>query len=356
MNNNLPLKGFRMPAEWELQESVWVAWPYNKNDWPELFENIPSIVSQIISELSKSQKVNLLIKNYKDKKIIINLLNKFSHKLSNINFHSISTNRIWLRDSGPIFLINDKTKKKIMLNFKFNAWSKYKDYRKDNNINNKLSKLIKIKKINPLVKINKKHKQLVLEGGAIDVNGKGSILLTQECLLSKVQERNPGITKSILEKTLMKYLNVKNFVWLNKGIKGDDTHGHIDDISRFVSKNTIMTAVENNKRDKNYKNLKENLKILRNAKNINKKKFKIIKIPMPKTMYIKNTRVPASYLNFYMANKIVLLPIFSDVNDKKVILIFKKFFKTKKIVPIDCTELVWGFGAIHCMTQPEPKV
>lgn len=356
MNNNLPLKGFRMPAEWELQESVWVAWPYNKNDWPELFENIPSIVSQIISELSKSQKVNLLIKNYKDKKIIINLLNKFSHKLSNINFHSISTNRIWLRDSGPIFLINDKTKKKIMLNFKFNAWSKYKDYRKDNNINNKLSKLIKIKKINPLVKINKKHKQLVLEGGAIDVNGKGSILLTKECLLSKVQERNPGITKSILEKTLMKYLNVKNFVWLNKGIKGDDTHGHIDDISRFVSKNTIMTAVENNKRDKNYKNLKENLKILRNAKNINKKKFKIIKIPMPKTMYIKNTRVPASYLNFYMANKIVLLPIFSDVNDKKVILIFKKFFKTKKIVPIDCTELVWGFGAIHCMTQPEPKV
>ena len=345
-----------MPAEWELQESVWVAWPYNKNDWPELFENIPSIVSQIISELSKSQKVNLLIKNYKDKKIIINLLNKFSHKLSNINFHSISTNRIWLRDSGPIFLINDKTKKKIMLNFKFNAWSKYKDYRKDNNINNKLSKLIKIKKINPLVKINKKHKQLVLEGGAIDVNGKGSILLTKECLLSKVQERNPGITKSILEKTLMKYLNVKNFVWLNKGIKGDDTHGHIDDISRFVSKNTIMTAVENNKRDKNYKNLKENLKILRNAKNINKKKFKIIKIPMPKTMYIKNTRVPASYLNFYMANKIVLLPIFSDVNDKKVILIFKKFFKTKKIVPIDCTELVWGFGAIHCMTQPEPKV
>ena len=260
MNNNLPLKGFRMPAEWELQESVWVAWPYNKNDWPELFENIPSIVSQIISELSKSQKVNLLIKNYKDKKIIINLLNKFSHKLSNINFHSISTNRIWLRDSGPIFLINDKTKKKIMLNFKFNAWSKYKDYRKDNNINNKLSKLIKIKKINPLVKINKKHKQLVLEGGAIDVNGKGSILLTKECLLSKVQERNPGITKSILEKTLMKYLNVKNFVWLNKGIKGDDTHGHIDDISRFVSKNTIMTAVENNKRDKNYKNLKENLK------------------------------------------------------------------------------------------------
>tara|TARA_Y200000002_G_scaffold379679_1_gene389492 strand:+ start:1193 stop:2263 length:1071 start_codon:yes stop_codon:yes gene_type:complete len=356
MNNNLPLKGFRMPAEWELQESVWVAWPYNKNDWPELFENIPSIVSQIISELSKSQKVNLLIKNYKDKKIIINLLNKFSHKLSNINFHSISTNRIWLRDSGPIFLINDKTKKKIMLNFKFNAWSKYKDYRKDNNINNKLSKLIKIKKINPLVKINKKHKQLVLEGGAIDVNGKGSILLTKECLLSKVQERNPGITKSILEKTLMKYLNVKNFVWLNKGIKGDDTHGHIDDISRFVSKNTIMTAVESNKRDKNYKNLKENLKILRNAKNINKKKFKIIKIPMPKTMYIKNTRVPASYLNFYMANKIVLLPIFSDVNDKKVILIFKKFFKTKKIVPIDCTELVWGFGAIHCMTQPEPKV
>ena len=152
------------------------------------------------------------------------------------------------------------------------------------------------------------------------------------------------------------YLNVSNFIWLNKGIDGDDTHGHVDDITRFVSQNTIMTAIENNRKDKNYKRLKENLKILKKSKIENGKKLKIIKIPMPKPIYIDNIKVPASYLNFYIANKIVLLPVFNDKNDKKVFLIFKKFFKSRKIIPIDCSELIWGFGAIHCMTQQEPYI
>ena len=152
------------------------------------------------------------------------------------------------------------------------------------------------------------------------------------------------------------YLNVSNFIWLNRGIDGDDTHGHVDDITRFVSQNTIMTAIENNKKDKNYKRLKENLKILKKSKIENGKKLKIIKIPMPKPIYIDNIKVPASYLNFYIANKIVLLPVFNDKNDKKVFLIFKKFFKSRKIIPIDCSELIWGFGAIHCMTQQEPYI
>ena len=155
---------------------------------------------------------------------------------------------------------------------------------------------------------------------------------------------------------MTKYLNITNFIWLNKGIEGDDTHGHIDDITRFVSQNTIMTAIEKNKNDNNYYNLKENLKILKRSKNINGKKFKIIKIPMPKAVYINNTKVPASYLNFYIANKIVLLPIFNDKNDKKVLSIFKNFFTTRKIIPINCSELIWGFGAIHCMTQQEPLI
>ena len=169
-----------------------------------------------------------------------------------------------------------------------------------------------------------------------------------------MQERNPGVTKLKLENALKDYLNVSNFIWLNRGIDGDDTHGHVDDITRFVSQNTIMTAIENNKKDKNYKRLKENLKILKKSKIENGKKLKIIKIPMPKPIYIDNIKVPASYLNFYIANKIVLLPVFNDKNDKKVFLIFKKFFKSRKIIPIDCSELIWGFGAIHCMTQQEP--
>ena len=345
-----------MPGEWELQKSVWIAWPYNKEDWPNLFKNIPRVIAEIIANLSNSQKVNLLINNQNDKIKIKKILNNFNYKLSNIVFYNIPTNRIWLRDSGPIFLVNKINKNKVLLNFKFNAWAKYKDYQKDNLINNKISKITKIKKINPTMIINNKLKQVVLEGGAIDVNGKGSILLTKECLLSKIQERNPGITKHVLENVLKKYLNVTNFIWLNKGIEGDDTHGHIDDIARFVSENTIMTAVENNKKDINYLNLKENYKILNQAKNLKGKKFRIIKIPMPKPIYIDNTRVPASYLNFYIANKMILLPVFKDKNDKKVISIFKKFFKKKKVIPINCRELIWGFGAIHCMTQQEPEV
>ena len=171
-----------------------------------------------------------------------------------------------------------------------------------------------------------------------------------------MQERNPGVTKLKLENALKDYLNVSNFIWLNRGIDGDDTHGHVDDITRFVSQNTIMTAIENNRKDKNYKRLKENLKILKKSKIENGKKLKIIKIPMPKPIYIDNIKVPASYLNFYIANKIVLLPVFNDKNDKKVFLIFKKFFKSRKIIPIDCSELIWGFGAIHCMTQQEPYI
>ena len=202
--------------------------------------------------------------------------------------------------------------------------------------------------------INNKLKQVVLEGGAIDVNGKGSILLTKECLLSKIQERNPGITKHVLENVLKKYLNVTNFIWLNKGIEGDDTHGHIDDIARFVSKNKIFIAKENNKKDKNFKNLNENIKIVKEFKRVNKEKFKIIYLPMPKPKFINGIRVPASYLNFYIANKLVLVPVFNDSNDKIIIKIFKKHFKNRKIVPINCSTLVWGLGTLHCLTQQEP--
>ena len=356
MNKEISLKDFRMPGEWEPQKSVWIVWPYNKSDWPKLFDNIPQVVSKIIAYLSLSQNVNLLIKDNRDKIRIKKKLKEFRSKISNIKFYSILSNRIWVRDSGPIFLINQKTKNKVILNFKFNGWSKYNNFQKDDRINFKISKKIKIKKIDPLVKIKKRFKRLVLEGGAIDVNGQGSIILTKECLLSKVQERNPGLSKSKLESALRKYLNVKNFIWLNKGIEGDDTHGHVDDIARFVSRNTIMTAIEKNKKDKNYISLMENLKILKKSKNINGRKFRIIQIPMPKPIFIKNTRVPASYLNFYIANKIVLLPVFNDKNDKKVFEIFKKFFKSRKIIPIDCSELIWGFGAIHCMTQQEPFI
>ena len=194
-------------------------------------------------------------------------------------------------------MINKKSRKKLILDFKFNGWSKYSNFVNDDKITNKISKIIKLKKIRPIIKKNGNLIKVIMEGGAFDVNGTGSMILTEECLLSKIQERNKNFKKEDYEKLFNKYLNIKNFIWLKKGIIGDDTHGHVDDISRFVSKNTIMTAIESNKKDKNYKNLNENLKILKKSKNENGGKFRIIKVPMPSPIYIEKTRVPASYMN-----------------------------------------------------------
>ena len=346
------LDGFRMPGEWESQKSVWIAWPYNENDWPGLYKFIPEVILEIIYKISKHQKVNLVINNKSKsiKKIVK------SRKIKNIYFHKVKTDRIWLRDSGPIFLINEEYKKKIIINFSFNGWAKYKNYKNDNKVNNILSKIINLKKINPMIKKNGKIRKVIMEGGAFDVNGAGSILLTEECLLSTIQERNKDFKKKDYEKIFNKYLNIKNFIWLKKGIVGDDTHGHVDDISRFVSRNTIMTAIEKNKNDKNYKNLNENFKILQKSRDERGKKFKIIKVPMPSPIFINKMRVPASYMNFYICNKKVLVPIFKVKEDNFAIKIFKNYFKNRKIETIDCSKLIWGFGAIHCMTQQEPNI
>jgi len=348
------LSNFRMPAEWEKQESTLIAWPHNKNDWPGRFENIPDVFAQIISQISKVQKVKILIQHNLVKKNIHPLLRKYKAKLKNIIFITIKTDRVWTRDSGPIYVVNKN--KKILLDWKFNAWAKYKNYKYDNAINKKLNKIKNLELIKPKFKIQKKFKDIVLEGGSIDVNGKGTIITTKECLLSKVQQRNPGLKKKDIESIFNKYLGAKNTIWLNKGIAGDDTHGHIDDIARFVDTNKIFLAYEYNKKDKNFKPLDENYKILNISKDQNGKKITIIKLPMPKPIFIEKTRVPASYLNFYIANKVVLVPMFKDKNDKKVLKIFKRNFRNRKIIPIDCLDLIWGFGAIHCMTQQEPAL
>jgi len=321
-----------------------------------MFEKIPNVVGKIIKYLANHQRIDLLVNTNKSMDDARKQLTRTGCKLSNIKFHKIKTDRLWLRDSGPIFLINKKTRKKIMLNFKFTAWSKYKNFRNDNKINYQIGKYLNIKSILPKKINSKKFEKVVMEGGAFDTNGSGSILLTKECLLSSKQERNKGFKKSDYESLFSKYLNTKNFIWLNKGIVGDDTHGHVDDIARFVSKTTIMIADENNKSDKNYKSLKENIKILRKSYDENGKKFKIIKIPMPSPIFIQKTRVPASYLNFFISNKAVLVPIFNVKEDKKVLKIFRKFFTKRKVIAVDCSDLIWGFGAIHCMTQQEPII
>ena len=341
---------YRMPAEWETQKSTWIAWPHNKDDWPGKFREIPFVFGQIITELSKIQTVNILVKDNSEKTKAIFFLNILGSKLKNIKFIICKTNRAWTRDFLPIFIKNKKNRN-LLSNWEFNAWAKYKNFKKDNQAYIKVKKFVKSKLINPRYK----NKKIVLEGGSIDVNGAGYLLTTQQCLLSKIQCRNKGLRRSDYYKIFNKYFGIKKIIWLNKGIYGDDTHGHIDDIARFVEKNKIFIAKENNKKDKNFKNLKENIQIVRKFKKEENKKFKIVFLPMPKPKFIEGIRVPASYLNFYIANKIVLVPIFKDPKDKIVLNIFKKNFKNRKIVPIDCSVLVWGFGTIHCMTQQQPK-
>ena len=339
--------GYRMPAEWEKQESTWVAWPHNKKDWPNKFELIPDIFAQIIAKISKFQKVNILIENKNLKKKIYLILKNYLANTKNINYTICKTNRAWLRDSFPIFVKN-KLNQKVLIDWGFNSWAKYKNFNHDNKIGIKIKKFLNLDSVRP----KSKNRRIILEGGSIDVNGKGVLLTTRECLQSKIQERNIGFKRKDYEEIFKKFLGIKKVLWLNKGIVGDDTHGHIDDIARFVTSKKIFIAYEKNKNDVNYKKLRENYQIIQK---LNKKKeFKIIKIPMPNAKYIDGIRVPASYLNFYIANRIVLVPVFSDEKDKKIIKIFKKHFKNRKIIPIDCSLLIWGFGAIHCMTQQEP--
>ena len=340
---------YKMPAEWEPQKSTWIAWPHNKNDWPGKFSEIPLVFGEIITILSKVQSVNILVRNKLDQKIAIFFLKILGAKIKNIKLIICKTDRAWVRDFLPIFL-KDKRNRNIISNWEFNGWAKYKNFKNDNKAYLKVKKLKKNKIINPKYMKNK----IVLEGGSIDVNGDGLILTTKQCLLSKVQQRNKGFKIHDYNQIFNKFFGVKKVIWLNKGIYGDDTHGHVDDIARFVGKNKIFIAKENNKKDKNFKNLDENIKILKEFKKVNKQKFKIVYLPMPKPKFIDNIRVPASYLNFYMANKVVLVPSFNDLNDKVVIKIFKKHIKNRKIIPIDCSTLVWGLGTIHCMTQQEP--
>ena len=341
---------YRMPSEWEPQKSTWIAWPHNKEDWPGKFNEIPWVFSKIITILSKTQSVNILVKDKSYKKKAIFFLKILSAKMKNIKIIICKTDRAWTRDFLPIFL-KDKRNRNIISNWEFNGWAKYKNFKNDNKAYLKVKKLKKIKIIKP----NYMGKKIILEGGSIDVNGSGLILTTKQCLLSKIQQRNKGFKIHDYNQIFNKFFGTKKVIWLNKGIYGDDTHGHIDDIARFVSKNKIFIAKENNKKDKNFKNLNENIRIVKEFKRVSKQKLKIIYLPMPKPKFIDGIRVPASYLNFYIANKVVLVPCFDDLNDEIVIKIFKKHFKNRKVIPINCSTLVWGLGTIHCMTQQEPN-
>lgn len=342
-----------MPAEWDPHSATWIAWPHNAEDWPGKFQPIPWVYADIVRHLSSVEDVHILVNSQDAEKRATNFLRRAGANLARLHFHQWETDRVWLRDSGPIFVKNPQGEL-ALTNWRFNAWAKYDNYRRDDQIPHHVARLYSMEEFQPQVEVEGKPQRLVLEGGSIDTNGAGILLTTEECLLSEVQQRNPGVSREQLEKAFHDYLGIDQVLWLNRGAAGDDTHGHVDDITRFVTENTILTCVEPSTHDENHLPLAENLDRLRSARNLEGKPFKVVELPMPAPVIFDNQRLPASYANFYIANDLVLVPTFNDPNDRHALNIVAECFPTRKVTGIHCTDFIWGLGALHCMTQQEP--
>jgi agmatine deiminase len=344
------MNNFRLPAEWEKHEATWIGWPFNKEDWPGKFKPIPWVYGEIVRHISRAEKVRIIIASKKHQQKAEKVLKDVGANFENIEFFKLETDRNWLRDSGPQFVKDDKGNT-VLVHFKFNSWAKYDNYKLDSNI----PKLIAAKQKLPKLKAIYNNKQVVLEGGSIDNNGKGTLITTEECLMDdKIQVRNPGFTKEDYEKIFAEYLGIKKTIWLGKGIAGDDTHGHVDDLCRFVNENTVVLMQEKNPADENYKLLNENRERLRDAKLADGSKISVEFLPMPSPVFFKGERLPASYANFFISNYAVLLPTFNDQNDKTALGILSELITDRPVIGIHAVDLVWGLGTLHCLTHEQP--
>jgi agmatine deiminase len=350
--------GYRMPAEWEPHEATWLAWPHNPEDWPGKFQPIPWVYAEIVGHLARVEDVHLLVNDAAAEKRAQRVLKKTGANLKRVYFHLWPTDRVWTRDSGPIFVKKrrDGTYEPVAVtNWKFNAWAKYPDWHLDDQIPGLVAELLGLPQWEPMIETPSGPHRVVLEGGSIDVNGAGALITTEECLLSEVQQRNPLVSRKQLERVMHDYLGIDQVLWMNRGIAGDDTHGHVDDITRFVGPNTIVTVTETNTEDDNHLPLQENLDRLQSARNANGKPYEIIELPMPPPIVFQGQRLPASYANFYIANDLVLVPIFNRGTDRNAMNILAGAFPTREVVGIYCGDLIWGLGTLHCMTQQQPK-
>ena len=355
MNHSTPRElGYPMPAEWEPHEATWLAWPHNPEDWPGKFQAIPAVYTEIVRLLAAHERVHLIVEDAKAAKSAECLLERAGANLDRVSFHLWPTNRSWTRDSGPIFVSNNEGKIAIT-NWRFNAWARYSDWQLDDKVPGRVTKLLGLPEWQPAVKLaDGPLRRIVLEGGAIDTNGAGILLTTEECQLSEVQQRNPGVSRAQLEQAFHDFLGIDQVIWLNRGIAGDDTHGHIDDIARFVGPTTIVIAVEPDSSDPNHAPLAENLERLKAARTLDGKPFDLIELPMPRPVVFKGQRLPASYANFYIANELVLVPTFHDPHDRVALNTLAEVFPGREVIGIHSVDLVWGLGTLHCMTQQQP--
>jgi agmatine deiminase len=344
-----------MPAEWECHQATWIGWPHNRSDWPGKFDAIPWVYADIVRHLSRVEEVNIIARSPGERFHVRTVLSHSHANLKNVKFHLWPTDRGWTRDSGPIFLRRESATDPIALtDWRFNAWAKYPNWKDDNRLPERIHKKLKLKKFTALFKRKGEPCQVVLEGGSVDGNGRGLMLTTEECLLSRAQQRNPGLSREDFEQIFADYLGIEKVIWLGRGIAGDDTHGHVDDISRFVAPDTVLTVVEPSRADVNYEPLQENLSRLRNATDLQGRKLQVIELPLPHPVIFQGQRLPASYANFYIANGLVLVPTFNDPHDRLALNILAGLFPSREVVGIHCGDFILGLGAIHCMTQQQP--
>jgi len=338
--------GFRMPAEWEAHEAVWLSWPKPDGiSFPDRYEMVPPVLGKMIAALHGSETVRINVRNVAEESEVRRRLAGVPQE--HLEFFHIPTNEPWCRDHGPIFLTRQTpAPRRAIIDWGYNAWGgKYPPYDLDDNVPTRIAEQLKL----PLFK-----NPMILEGGSIEVNGEGLLLTTESCLLNP--NRNPHLNRDQIEAVLRDYLGVTEIHWLGDGIEGDDTDGHIDDITRLVAPRRVLTVVEQDRADPNYQPLQDNLERLRSLRCADGGALEVIELPMPRRVEIDGQRLPASYANFYIGNRVVLLPVFEDPADAEAIGILADCFPDRNIVPIDCRELVWGLGAFHCLTQQEPAV
>lgn len=346
--------GFGLPAEWEKHAATWLTWPHNSNDWPGKFEIIPWVYGEMARMITRGELIRLIVRHDKDKAIARQLFRDAGVDLRKIQFMVHPTNRGWTRDTGPFFVKSDNGSRKsarAIVDFHFNGWAKYEDWQKDAKIPEIAARRLRL----PLVRAECQGHPFTVEGGGIEVNGRGTLLSTEECYLHpKIQVRNPGLGRAEIEAALKGYLGVRNIFWLARGITGDDTHGHIDDLCRFVTPKTLVLVREPDVRDKNYRPLAENWERIQDLRLEDGGRPEIVPLPMPSPLYFQGMRLPASYANFYICNAGVIVPTFNDPQDRVALGILGELFRDRPVVGIHAVDLVWGLGSLHCLTQPEP--
>lgn len=339
----------RMPAEWESHDATWIAWPHHEPDWPGKLDAVVWVYAEIVRVLGTYEKVNILCHNAAVRQSAREHLNAHAVSEQAYELFDVPNDRVWLRDSAPTVVVTDAGRE--LINWRFNAWAKYDNYSRDALVGAAVEKITGLPRVTPTWPDGT---PVVLEGGAIESDGMGSLIVTEECLLSSEQERNPGRSRTEYEEVFRRYLGVTNTIWLGRGCVGDDTHGHIDDIARFVEPGVVALAFEENPDDANFDSSADNKRRLLDARGARGDKLRVVPIPYPRATIMRGERLPASYLNFYIGNGVVAVPTFNDVMDRVALTTIAELFPDRTVVGIHSLDLVWGFGTLHCLSQQQP--